>query len=131
MEKEYDINSMDEERDINPRYLAYCKFHKLSIKEMREYDDKKYPGGHMLGFMLWIQEKWKEWEKTKNLPFKIEHYSTNMHKEFDEWLEGKKVKVVYDDSEHALDIDCGYPIGRILNIFGSAYFIRGKKKGKN
>lgn len=38
----------------NPRYLAYCKAQGRSYQEQIDHDRVEYPGGGMVGFILWI-----------------------------------------------------------------------------
>lgn len=70
---------------INPRYYFYSKAHGRTHEEMLEYDRKRYPGGCMCGFILWITAKWREWESlTGNTPPRL----TSDYRDFDEWLKG-------------------------------------------
>lgn len=39
----------------NPRYTVYAKLHGKDEEEMLAHDREVWPGGCMLGFMLWIQ----------------------------------------------------------------------------
>lgn len=49
----------------NPRYLAYAKAHGFEgdPEGMLAHDSAEWPGGHMTGFILWIQARWAEWRK--------------------------------------------------------------------
>ena len=39
--------------DWNPRYVAYAKSNGMEPQEQMEFDDIKYPGGIMAGFIIW------------------------------------------------------------------------------
>jgi hypothetical protein len=41
-------------KDLNPRYLAYCHANGKTVEEMKAFDEKKYPGGRMCGFIIWM-----------------------------------------------------------------------------
>lgn len=43
----------------NPRYVLWAKKHGLSPEAMLEKDKEDWPGGCMVGFSLWIQERIK------------------------------------------------------------------------
>ncbi len=48
----------------NPRYLAYCKAMKVGSPEaMMRRDSKKYPGGCMTGFVLWMRERQRKFQE--------------------------------------------------------------------
>jgi hypothetical protein len=47
---------MTPDADLNPRYLAYCKYHGRSVEQQRSHDANEYPGGKMCGFILWVDE---------------------------------------------------------------------------
>lgn len=73
--------------DWNPRYLAYCRVNgQAHPDKMLERDRASWPGGHMCGFMLWIQRKWFQWEKATGWK---SHWpkGDEQHKSFDTWLE--------------------------------------------
>lgn len=42
---------------MNPRYLAYCSAHGRTPDDMLAYDREQFPGGCMVGFMLWINQR--------------------------------------------------------------------------
>lgn len=72
-------------RKYNPRYTAYARFHGKTEEEMLAHDKARFPGACMVEFMLWIQNKWREWKKENNLS--NQHIlSKKNHKKFDEWL---------------------------------------------
>jgi hypothetical protein len=47
---------------MNPRYLAYCRAHGRDPKDMLAFDDQRFPGGSMCGFILWLSARWSEWK---------------------------------------------------------------------
>lgn len=49
--------------EYNPRYIEYCKRNNRSPDRMLEYDKIRFPGGCMCGFILWISEKWSQFDK--------------------------------------------------------------------
>lgn len=72
----------------NPRYVLYAKAHGKTAEEMVEYDDECWPGGAMCGFILWMDQVWREFRKLNG----IRHYDPvgpEDQKKFDEWLERK------------------------------------------
>lgn len=74
--------------DWNPRYLAYCRANKFSDPyAMLEHDRTCYPGGHMTGFVLWIQANWAQFAKIRP-EMNPEIKTTADHAAFDAWLDG-------------------------------------------
>ena len=51
----------------NPRYEAYARVHGRDPEAMLEYDRKRWPGGCMCGFMLWIGDLWRGYRKSIGL----------------------------------------------------------------
>lgn len=49
---------------INPRYRAYCEAHSKTVEAMKAHDVKRWPGGKMCGFVLWVQESLLEWRRS-------------------------------------------------------------------
>jgi hypothetical protein len=47
----------------NPRFVAYAKSNGNTPEQQLIKDDKKFPGGKMIGFMNWISEKKSEFKK--------------------------------------------------------------------
>jgi hypothetical protein len=76
---------------INPRYAMYAAAHGKTPDEMLAHDEVAWPGGKMCGFILWIQLRWREWDKENNWPSNEPHDEHRQH-EFDEWLWRKIMK---------------------------------------
>lgn len=79
----------DSEGEIRyqPRYLAYCALTGGgSPSATMSRDEKKYPGGKMAGFILWVGEQWREWE---GIFGKVEMKSQEDYDRFDSWLQDK------------------------------------------
>jgi hypothetical protein len=51
------VTRIDEDVNLNPRYLAYCQAHDKTPERMHEHDDHRWPGGIMTGFLLWSAER--------------------------------------------------------------------------
>ena len=45
---------------INPRYVAYAKAHGHSVGAQLKHDRKKYPGGCMCCFLIWMNRRRRE-----------------------------------------------------------------------
>ena len=48
----------------SPRFSAYARAHGRSETAQLEHDTEEYPGGKMVGFILWINARWREWQLT-------------------------------------------------------------------
>lgn len=46
--------------EYNVRYVYYANAHGKSPQDMMEHDTKKYPGGCMAGFLLWMDKRKQE-----------------------------------------------------------------------
>lgn len=58
----------------NPRYVAYAKAHGAADPdEMLERDRETWPGGCMIGFSLWIQERWRVFAESLGVSRSCEH----------------------------------------------------------
>ncbi len=44
------------ENNFQPNFVAYAIAHGKEPQQMIDFDSKKYPGGCMTGFILWISE---------------------------------------------------------------------------
>ena len=45
----------------NPYFVRYAAAHGRSSKAQLAQDKIDWPGGKMVGFMLWIRRQWQEW----------------------------------------------------------------------
>ena len=72
----------------NPRYSAYATSHGRKCEDMITYDTKKWPGGKMCGFILWIREQWNIWaEESGEQRDSGGHFWPEQHEKFDKWLQ--------------------------------------------
>jgi len=49
---------------MNPRYLIYCQKHEKTSDEMLAFDHKRFPGGVMAGFIMWINKHARAFKQT-------------------------------------------------------------------
>lgn len=80
---------------MNPRYIAYCSAHGLTSDQMKRKDAKRFPGGIMTGFILWIHQAKNAFLKVHPEYF-IGGDSINLSKystQWDSWLTNYKVVV--------------------------------------
>lgn len=73
----------------NPRYVLYAKAHGATPEEMLKRDEKRWPGGKMVGFTQWIQERWLGWDKARGYATREIgqfHAAGDGHADFDKWL---------------------------------------------
>lgn len=68
----------------NERYLAYCRYHKKTPDEMMSFDRKRWPGGVMCGYVLWINEQSRKFKEIKPGAFVFDGLTD--HKGFDDFL---------------------------------------------
>lgn len=78
---------------MNPRYLAYARVHGREGEAQLAHDKEFWPGGCMVGFMIWIRRQWQAWWETQRGPNDPKRYFdaclTNAdHDAFDAWLLG-------------------------------------------
>lgn len=72
----------------NPRYLAYCAATGgLDPEATAARDAVAYPGGRMVGFIIWIGQKWAEWHVLKGRVRFQTALTAADHTDFDAWLE--------------------------------------------
>jgi hypothetical protein len=79
------------EKAWNPRYVEYARAHEREPAAMLEHDTKRFPGGKMAGFMIWMNERWTEWAKLKGFRRTASGsqdtpITEELHAEFDTWL---------------------------------------------
>lgn len=74
--------------DWQPRYLAYCRAHGTPDPDaMLARDSERWPGGCMTGYILWINERWREWRASRGMPgTDLVPVTEQEHAEFTEWL---------------------------------------------
>jgi len=71
---------------MNPHFVAYARAHGNTPDEQLATDRVEWPGGIMAGYMLWISDRWSEWNAEKGHPDGQPH-SLAQHAAFDEWLQ--------------------------------------------
>lgn len=72
---------------VQPRYAAYAAAHGHTPVQRLAADHKAHPGGPMAGFMIWIRQRWREWDEDHGTT--AEHSRTlPEHEAFDAWLAG-------------------------------------------
>lgn len=72
----------------NSRYVEYAKRAGKSPDEMLVQDEEKWPGGCMCGFMCWISDMWRKWERISG---RREPHNKQDHESFDGWLKTGKL----------------------------------------
>lgn len=81
--------------EYQSRFVAYAKAHGLEPEKMIESDRKRWPGGAMCGFILWLGSRWAEWGSARGLTkigggwLRNKRYyllSQEDHNSFDAWL---------------------------------------------
>lgn len=73
----------------NPRYVAYAAAHRVDPATMLQRDREAWPGGHMTGFILWMNTAWKTWFEATNHPRRRDpaaYLRAADHVAFDTWL---------------------------------------------
>lgn len=70
---------------MNSRYVSYAAAHGMTPDEMLAADRVRWPGGSMVGFMSWIDGKWREWCALTHRPRSALNFAD--HAAFDAWLE--------------------------------------------
>jgi hypothetical protein len=79
-------------KDWNPHYIAYCVAQGINNPiKMLKLDRKRWPGGVMCGFSLWIGSMWNEWYVSigkGHLAIHDRRFYQD-HAAFDRWLRDK------------------------------------------
>ena len=70
---------------MNPRYIAYASANGRNPDEQLAHDAIAYPGGKMVGFMLWISAMIRKWRASAGIT--DERMSDERHAAFTAWLE--------------------------------------------
>ena len=73
-----------------PRYLAYCAAHGRTPDEQMAHDEEEWPGGVMVGFMLWISQQWERFERET----KTAKLDPERQVRFDAWIGGSVTATV-------------------------------------
>lgn len=76
-------------KEYQSRFVAYCKAQGREPEAQLDHDRILWPGGHMAGYMLWIEERWKEWFAAENIRRSQCVLSDKDHVHFDLWLADK------------------------------------------
>lgn len=87
---------MAEGRRWNPRYVAYAAAHGREPKDMLERDREAWPGGQMVGFMVWMSRAWTTWARATGHPRERDacaYVSDGEHTAFDAWLSAAVVEL--------------------------------------
>lgn len=72
----------------NPRYVAYAASEGLQPRAMLARDKRRYPGGHMCGFTLWISERWQVWRRINRVRHDAPLFEDD-HRSFDAFIGAK------------------------------------------
>lgn len=73
----------------NPCFVAYAKVDGLTPNQVLERDYRRWPGGKMTGFMLWIAEQVRAFRKRRPECF-IGHYISDQAA-FTEFVRGNPI----------------------------------------
>lgn len=78
----------------NPRYMAYARSHGRGPEDQRDHDRKAHPGGAAAGYIIWIGQRWREWEQIQGRTPHSPKTEAD-HAAFDVWL-AEQVEVASD-----------------------------------
>ena len=53
---------MENQKEFNPRFVAYSRLNGNTPEIQIEKDKMEYPGGCMAGFIIWIDQKLREYK---------------------------------------------------------------------
>ena len=70
--------------DFNPRYVAYAQAHGNTPQEQQDADAARWPGGCMTGYILWIDERLREFRAER--PEAFCYGGLCDHDGFTDWL---------------------------------------------
>jgi hypothetical protein len=72
---------------FQPRYVAYATANGRTPDAMLAHDTKRFPGGKMAGFIVWMNEKWQAFDALQKQTGTYEEIkSEGYHARFDAWL---------------------------------------------
>jgi len=77
----------------NPRYLRYCELHGLEPDAMLTLDQERWPGGQMVGFILYIGDAWQAFWELKGRPGR---HPMGMNKSRHDWIKGPDDYAAFD-----------------------------------
>lgn len=69
----------------NSRYVVYAETHGFDPATMLAVDRVLWPGGCMVGFMVWIGERWTEFRRKEGLRWDAPLGDVE-HAAFDAWI---------------------------------------------
>jgi hypothetical protein len=96
----------------NPRYTLYARSRGRDEGSQMEHDRGEYPGGCMLGFTFWIQDKWREFCSREGHCYEM---MLCFEREFDEWLPG--------------NLGLNPENKRVCVVRSSGSYVRGRRRG--
>lgn len=73
------------ERVFQPRFAAYARVHGRTPEAQIEHDKAAWPGGVMCGFVLWNNERWREWRAANGYRHD-DILPSDAHERYDRWL---------------------------------------------
>lgn len=73
------------ERVFQPRFAAYARVHGRTPEAQIEHDKEAWPGGVMTGFVLWNNERWREWRAANGYRHD-DILPSDAHERYDRWL---------------------------------------------
>lgn len=77
--------ALEAEAAYQPRYVAYARAHGRSPEVQAAQDRVEHPGGCMVGYILWIGDRWREYRSAAGW----RPGAPADHAGFDAWLEAR------------------------------------------
>ena len=71
--------------EFQPRYVAYARSLGETPEETHARDVDRWPGGRMCGFILFISEAWRDWDK-QHVHTRDHARTQDEHVAFTDWL---------------------------------------------
>lgn len=82
------------------RYRAYCRAHSSTPEEMLEQDKQRFHGGHMAGFIAWINQRWTAWGRRRGIANHVNYIkSDDDHADFDRFIGDEPVNAGATESD--------------------------------